>query len=356
MQGAYTIRTARPGDIAALPEIEHAASQLLRGHAPRSVLDEATSERAFREAQEAGRLWVACAGDTPVGFALVEMLADDLPHLEELGVHPDHGRRGVGTALVRAVCDWVHRSQHAAITLTTFREVPWNMPFYSGLGFGEVAAGELRPELLAVVADEAARGLERRRRVVMAYRPHGRPPGVVTYRVATVDDVDGIAALHASSWRRTYRGSFPDAFLDGDLAAERRGVWRERLGRQRADQFVCVAVVEGQVAGFVCAYGGEDPRWGSLIDNLHVAPDHRREGVGCALMRRAGAWLASSYGGCGVYLWVLEANTGARRFYERVGALDAGTEEVENPSGATARSCRYVWPTPDLLAEIPEPA
>ena len=39
----------------------------------------------------------------PVGFALVEMLADDLPHLEELDVDPSHGRRGLGTALVRGV-------------------------------------------------------------------------------------------------------------------------------------------------------------------------------------------------------------------------------------------------------------
>jgi ribosomal protein S18 acetylase RimI-like enzyme len=175
----------------------------------------------------------------------------------------------------------------------------------------------------------------------------------VKYRVATPDDADGIAELHATSWRRTYRGSFPDAFLDGDLVAERRGVWRERLGRHRANQFVCVAVVERQVAGFVCAYGGAHPGWGSLIDNLHVAPDHRREGVGRALMRRAGAWLVSSYGGRGVYLWVLEANTGAPRFYEKLGAVDAGTADVENPSGGTARSCRYVWRRPDALAGLP---
>jgi ribosomal protein S18 acetylase RimI-like enzyme len=97
----YTVRIARPDDLAAFPEIERAASQLLRDHAPQSILDETTSEPAFREAQEAGRLWIALAADRAVGFALVEMLADDLPHLEELGVHPDHGRRGVGTALVR---------------------------------------------------------------------------------------------------------------------------------------------------------------------------------------------------------------------------------------------------------------
>jgi GNAT superfamily N-acetyltransferase len=98
------------------------------------------------------------------------MLAPDLPHLEEIGVHPRHGRRGIGAALVRAACDWARRSGYPALTLTTFRAVPFNMPFYATLGFEEVGAGELRPELVAVVRDEAARGLATERRVVMRRR------------------------------------------------------------------------------------------------------------------------------------------------------------------------------------------
>jgi GNAT superfamily N-acetyltransferase len=137
--------------------------------------------------------------------------------------------------------------------------------------------------------------------------------------------------------------------------SERRSVWRERLGRPRAEQFVCVALGETGIAGFVCAYGGDDARWGSLIDNLHVVPGHRREGVGSALMRRAGTWLAHGYADRGVYLWVWEANAGARRFYESLGGVDAGTEDVENPSGAIGRSCRYVWTTPAVLAGSPAP-
>src|SRR6185503_9462415 len=81
----------------------------------------------LRKAQADGRLCVALDGDRPVGFAHVEMLAEDLPHLEELDVHPDHGRRGIGAALVRTVCEWVARSGYSEVTLTTFRAVPWNM-------------------------------------------------------------------------------------------------------------------------------------------------------------------------------------------------------------------------------------
>jgi GNAT superfamily N-acetyltransferase len=98
------------------------------------------------------------------------MLAPDLPHLEELDVHPHHGRRGIGAALVRAACDWAARSGHATLTLTTFRDLPFNMPFYAKLGFQEVPADAIVEEIAAVVRDEARRGLRVEDRVVMVYR------------------------------------------------------------------------------------------------------------------------------------------------------------------------------------------
>ena len=166
----YRIDRARPEDLGLLPAIELAAARLLRGHAPESVLDEATDLDTFADAAGHGRLWVALDGDTPVGFALVEMLADDLPHLAEVDVEPAHGRRGLGTALVRAACEWAGTSGFSMLTLTTFRAVPWNMPFYARLGFMEIPRDRLRPELAALVSDEAARGLPPETRAVMAYR------------------------------------------------------------------------------------------------------------------------------------------------------------------------------------------
>lgn len=110
--GGYAIRSAQKGDIPALSAIELAAAQLLRVYAPESVLAETTDECAFANATRDGHLWVASTGNTPVGFALVQMLADDLPHLDELDVDPPHGRRGLGGALVRAVCEWATVSKY----------------------------------------------------------------------------------------------------------------------------------------------------------------------------------------------------------------------------------------------------
>ena len=166
----YQIALARTEDLRLLPAIELAAAELLRGHAPESVLNETTDCDTFADAARCGRLWVALAGDMPVGFALVEMLADDLPHLDEMDIEPAHGRRGLGTALVQAVCEWATASGFSALTLTTFRGVPWNLPFYARLGFVEVPRDLLRPELALVVSEEAARGLAPEKRAVMAWR------------------------------------------------------------------------------------------------------------------------------------------------------------------------------------------
>jgi GNAT superfamily N-acetyltransferase len=172
----YSIVAARLADIPALPEIELAAARLLAGHAPDSVVSESTDEQVFLHAQAEGRLWVALDGDTPVGFALAEVFSERQAHLEEIDVAPRHGRRGVGTGLVEAVCDWARRRGFEELTLTTFRALPWNMPFYARLGFEEVSGDDLTPELEAIARDETARGLDRRSRVVMRYRFHADGP------------------------------------------------------------------------------------------------------------------------------------------------------------------------------------
>ncbi len=163
----YTIAAARPADLPLLPAIELAAATLLAGHAPASVLAETTSQADLGDAQRRGLLWVALADDVPVGFAHIEELDRGIAHLEEIDVHPEHGRRGLGRRLVITVCRWAAANGYSCVTLTTFRDVPWNMPFYARLGFEEIPREELSPALLSVIDDETRRGLDPRRRVAM---------------------------------------------------------------------------------------------------------------------------------------------------------------------------------------------
>jgi len=166
----YAIQPARPRDVSLLPDIELAAARLLAGHAPESVLTETTGEPELARAQAAGRLFVALAADEPVGFAHLTVLEPGAVHLEEVDVHPDHGRRRLGTRLVTAACDWARLAGYGSVTLTTFRDVPWNMPFYARLGFEEIGPREMGTALERVMRDEARRGLDRDRRVAMRLR------------------------------------------------------------------------------------------------------------------------------------------------------------------------------------------
>ena len=167
----YVIGPARAEHIERLADIELAAARLLAGHAPEHVLLDTTPTSVLHSAANQHRLWVATMDGEPVGFAHVEILAAGAAHLEEIDVHPRHGRRGIGTALVREVCAWARASAFRQLTLTTFRAPRWNMPFYAGLGFVEVPRRQWRAELERVVAHEAARGLDPTTRVVMAWFP-----------------------------------------------------------------------------------------------------------------------------------------------------------------------------------------
>jgi GNAT superfamily N-acetyltransferase len=157
--------------IAALPAIERAAAERFRGwNVPDAIMREATPSSIFEAARAGGLLWVALdRGGNPVGFAYVESTPRRV-HLKELDVHPDHGRRGIGTALLRAVERWAIASERSEITLTTFRDVPWNAPFYEALGFELVAPADLDAELKERLDAEAERGLDPARRVAMRLR------------------------------------------------------------------------------------------------------------------------------------------------------------------------------------------
>jgi GNAT superfamily N-acetyltransferase len=176
MKCIYAVGLARPEYVDALSSIELAAARMLQGCAPASVLLETTPRAEFELARCEGRLWVAVCDETPVGFAYVGILADGMPHLQEMDVVPGHGRRGVGAALLKEVLAWLANAGHRLLTLTTFRDVPWNMPFYARMGFVEVATHDMRPALEAIVRDEAERGLDRSRRVVMGYRVGSSEP------------------------------------------------------------------------------------------------------------------------------------------------------------------------------------
>ncbi len=137
------IHQATESDLVSLPELE-ARSDTLFDELGIGPLPAPGSLDALR-----GALVVLVSGRPPQGFARIDLLAGGA-HLEQLSVDPDHVRHGIGRALLRAACAWARDAGYDEITLATYRDVPWNGPFYKSEGF--VACG-------AVDDWYAARGL-----------------------------------------------------------------------------------------------------------------------------------------------------------------------------------------------------
>lgn len=125
-----------------------------------------------------GRLLVAEAARPDGGIAgfVVWEVIDGRGHVEEVGVDPTAQGQGIGSALLDAVASHAAADGLDGVTLTTFRDVPWNRPFYERRGFRVLDPGELTPGLARKVRDEAAHGLVPELRVAMWQPPAGGAP------------------------------------------------------------------------------------------------------------------------------------------------------------------------------------
>jgi len=126
-----SIRVATPTDFARLQEIEIEGDEMFASIGIGPFQDDG-AEGHLRAAAV-----VFVAGAPPIGFVTVEVV-DGAAHVWQLTVLPSMQRRGVGRALLAAVCEWAQENGYTAVTLTTFRDVAWNGPFYEKLGFSEL--------------------------------------------------------------------------------------------------------------------------------------------------------------------------------------------------------------------------
>lgn len=167
----------------------------------------------------------------------------------------------------------------------------------------------------------------------------------VTIRSAAEADAASIAAVHVASWRDAYAHILAREFLNSSIEADRLTVWLQRLRDCPASQLIDIAVDStGRVVAFVCAYRDFDPYWGSLLDNLHVLPQVRGQGIGEQLFRAVVRRLATN-SGSGLHLWVFEANAAGLRFYKRLGGRVVGKEGSRIPAAGGKVVLRVHWPT-----------
>lgn len=186
-------------------------------------------------------------------------------------------------------------------------------------------------------------GVPSRASVVRTPRP------AMHLRVATEADAASIARLHTQSWLSTYRSMLADEYLDNDLGAERRQVWEDFFATPAPSAYLVLAEEQGAMIGFACAIGADDPEYGTLLSNLHVARSRQGQGLGAVLMAAVAQWTVVTHPTIGMYLWALEANLGARQFYAHLGGVESGPRWWTPPVGPPVPEVRYAWARPQAL-------
>ena len=163
------IRLGTCADIPLLQDLQVRAGILFRAIGMRSVADNPpTREETFGEAIAADLLHVAEQHEQCVGFTLA-LTHGAACHLEQMSVDPASHRQGIGAALLRNLIEVARSRGIARVTLSTFKHVAWNGPYYERYGFRYLTDSELTTPLIEVRRDEAAAGLDLSTRGIMAF-------------------------------------------------------------------------------------------------------------------------------------------------------------------------------------------
>jgi GNAT superfamily N-acetyltransferase len=165
----FDVRRASLADAVALPAIERSAAQLFRLDPPLAWLADAQVPNAaqHRLAIEQACVWVAENSDGQLTGFVRAVDIDQHMHIEELSVSQAFQGQGIGRALVAAVIEQARAMQLNSVTLTTFRDLPWNAPFYQRLGFVELAHAHTDRHLRDALQAEIACGFPPERRCAM---------------------------------------------------------------------------------------------------------------------------------------------------------------------------------------------
>ncbi|SDR54363.1 Predicted N-acetyltransferase YhbS [Burkholderia orbicola] len=168
------IRPATREDAAAMAAVEVAAAQRFREIGMADIADgEPTDAAAVLVRIDDGRAYVAVDPQgTCVGFAFYRLLDAQRLYLEELDVAPSHAGQRIGARLIEQVIARAAREHVEQVVLSTFRDAPWNAPYYARLGFRIIDDTALDDALRAIRAHHVALGLDETQRVFMRADVH----------------------------------------------------------------------------------------------------------------------------------------------------------------------------------------
>ncbi len=167
-------------------------------------------------------------------------------------------------------------------------------------------------------------------------------------RQAELGDAAGIAGVHVESWKTTYPGIVPDAFLASLDTKARTQSWREQL--TGGATLILVAVDKAEIIGFACGGPIREPTadYDAELYAIYVLLGAQRQGAGRLLFHAVAAGLHAS-GFKSLLLWVLEANP-SESFYRHLGGIRVAQKMIQI-GGADLPEIALGWPEINRLID-----
>ncbi len=154
---AYALTRAARDDVAAIIDVHLASNRMFAGTGllPDSELVNAVPAQVVEQSVGDGLVFVIRHhGDGVVAFAMCHLVEETL-YLDQISVIPAHGRKGLGRRLVQRVLREAADLRLSTVTLSTFRDLAWNGPFYRKLGFREIPRRQLSEFMKELEAAQA---------------------------------------------------------------------------------------------------------------------------------------------------------------------------------------------------------
>ena len=337
------IRPYRPSDVPSVRQLHEIALRHVGAYA-----DGPRGKRWDTDLDDIPSSYLAGGGQFLVGeidgrvvaMGALRVLDERRGEIKRMRVSPDHQRRGFGRAILAQLEDCA--AMHGLQTLVLDTAPVWDAAraFYASAGYLEIARGQRDGFDLIFMEKNLATGSKH------DIEPNHR----VVVRAATLSDVSAVADLHLASWRTAYRGIVPEAYLRDVTLEGRQARWRRALSARESRHTDTLVAVDGVEVVGVCSFGPRQDDTASTgeIHSLHIQPQRRRTGMGTLLLNNAVRRLAER-GFDSAVLWVLEANAGARQFYEVLGWLPTGEQRVEDREGHAIPEVRYRTVLPHKL-------
>ena len=149
--------------------------------------------------------------------------------------------------------------------------------------------------------------------------------------IAFPKDAYAVGEVHSNAWKSAYRGIFPDEYIEQDSPVKRRNEFLESI---QSDQCTYLVIKDSdKIVGIVkldkCTTAIE-------IESIYILEEYRGKSLG----KKAIDHIKSTWPDKNIFLWVLEANNAARRFYEKNGFMLTNDVRMIQ-RGSAFKQCRY---------------